>query len=104
MVDDWYPEVLFRRRDGRRVGALAGKEQRAEMAGMTPRIAPSTVFVNRGGEPKPAEPEPNRLARSGHINTSAVRANLDDPLIHIRPICSRKRGFEEQEPNGFNAS
>lgn len=54
--------------------------------------------------PKPAEPEPIRLARSGHINTSAVRANLDDPLIHIRPICSRRRGFEEQEPNGFNAS
>jgi AraC-like DNA-binding protein len=56
MVDDWYPEVLFRRRDGRRVGALAGKEQRAEMAGMTPRIAPSTVFVNRGGEPNAFAP------------------------------------------------
>jgi hypothetical protein len=54
--------------------------------------------------PKPAEPEPNRLARSGHTNTSAVRANLDDPPIHIRPICSRRRGFEGQEPNGFNAS
>ena len=55
-------------------------------------------------KPKPAEPEPNRLARSGRTNASAVRANLDDPLIHIRPICSRRRGFEEQEPNGFNAS
>jgi hypothetical protein len=29
---------------------------------------------------------------------------LDVPLIHIRPICSRRRGFKEQEPNGFNAS
>jgi hypothetical protein len=54
--------------------------------------------------PMPAEPEPNRLARSGHTNTSAVRANLDDPPLYIRPICSRRRGFEGQEPNGFNAS
>jgi len=32
-----------------------------------------------------------------------VRAFLDDPPIHIRPVCSRKRGCEGQEPCGFNA-
>src|SRR2546421_9543658 len=53
--------------------------------------------------PKPAEPEPNRLMRSGQTNPSAMQANLDDPPIHIRPICSRRRGFEGQEPNGFSA-
>src|SRR3954452_12529648 len=53
--------------------------------------------------PKPAEPEPNRLMRSGQTNPSAMPANLDDPPIHIRPICSRRRGFEGQEPNGFSA-
>ena len=33
--------------------------------------------------PKPAKPEPNK--RSGRNSTSAVRAILDDPPIHIRP-------------------
>jgi hypothetical protein len=50
--------------------------------------------------PKPAEPEPNRLMRSGQTDPSAMRANLDDPPIHIRPICSGRRGFERQEPMG----
>src|SRR5260221_8266490 len=36
-------------------------------------------------------------------SSSAVRAILDDPPIHIRPVCSRKRGCEGQEPSGFNA-
>src|SRR6476659_2812396 len=36
-------------------------------------------------------------------SSSAVRAILDDPPIHIRPVCSRKRGCEGQEPCGFNA-
>src|SRR3979411_3359008 len=31
-------------------------------------------------------------------SSSAVRAILDDPPIHIRPVCSRKRGCEAQEP------
>jgi hypothetical protein len=34
-------------------------------------------------------------------SSSAVRAILDDPPIHI--VCSRKRGCEGQEPCGFNA-
>jgi hypothetical protein len=34
-------------------------------------------------------------------SSSAVRAILDDPPIHIRPVCSRKRGCEGQEPCGF---
>src|SRR5271165_3975542 len=34
---------------------------------------------------------------------SAVRAILDDPPIHIRPVWGRKRGCEGQEPCGFNA-
>ena len=36
-------------------------------------------------------------------SSSAVRAILDDPPIHIRPVCTRKRGCEGQEPCGFNA-
>jgi hypothetical protein len=36
-------------------------------------------------------------------SSSAVRAILDDPPIHIRPVCSRKRGCEGHEPCGFNA-
>ena len=36
-------------------------------------------------------------------SSSAVRAILDDPPIHIRPVCSRNRGCEGQEPCGFNA-
>ena len=36
-------------------------------------------------------------------SSSAVRAILDDPPIHIRPVCSRTRGCEGQEPCGFNA-
>ena len=45
-------------------------------------------------EPKPAEPEPNRPACSGRRTASAVRAILDDPPIHIRPVCSRRCGCE----------
>ena len=51
--------------------------------------------------PKPAKPEPNRRRRQN--SSSAVRAILDDPPIHIRPVCSRKRGCEGKEPCGFNA-
>jgi hypothetical protein len=29
-----------------------------------------------------------------------MRANLDDPLIHIRPICSRRRGSKDKNPMG----
>jgi NitT/TauT family transport system substrate-binding protein len=67
----------------------------------------------------PPEPQELRARRVGHVilsrqsrnqtggrrqnSSSAVRAILDDPPIHIRPVCSRKRGCEGQEPCGFNA-
>jgi hypothetical protein len=41
--------------------------------------------------PKPAEPEPNRLMRSGHANPSAMRANLDDPPIHDPSWMAKER-------------
>src|SRR5580704_13256973 len=53
----------------------------------------------RSTAPKPAKPEPNRGAKQN--SSSAVRAILDDPPMHIRPVCSRKRGCEGQEPCGF---
>jgi hypothetical protein len=70
-----------------------------------------------GAEGRPAvpstwrRPPPLTLSRQSRNQTggrrqdssSAVRAILDDPPIHIRPVCSRKRGCEGQEPCGFNA-
>jgi hypothetical protein len=38
--------------------------------------------------------------QSGQTDPSAMRANLDDPLIHIRPICSRRRGSKDKNPMG----
>src|SRR5580700_2125042 len=32
--------------------------------------------------------------QEGNASPSAVRANLDDPPIHIRPVCSRISGCE----------
>src|SRR5580658_8346235 len=32
--------------------------------------------------------------QQGNASPSAVRANLDDPPIHIRPVCSRISGCE----------
>ena len=45
----------------------------------------------------------NQTGGRRQASSSAVRAILDDPPIHIRPVCSRKRGCEGQEPCGFNA-
>jgi hypothetical protein len=45
----------------------------------------------------------NQTGGRRQSSSSAVRAILDDPPIHIRPVCSRKRGCEGQEPCGFNA-
>src|ERR1700737_5422328 len=46
--------------------------------------------------PKPAKP--NQTDGRRQDPSSAVRAILDDPPIHIRPVCSRKSGCEGQEP------
>src|SRR6185295_1035561 len=45
----------------------------------------------------------NQTGGRRQSSSSAVRAILDDPPIHIRPVCSRNRGCERQEPCGFNA-
>jgi integrase len=45
--------------------------------------------------PKPDKPEPK-----GKDSPSAVRANLDDPPIHIRPIVPAFSGCKAKEPFG----
>ena len=57
-----------------------------------------SVAVCRFGSisgPKPDEPEPK-----GKAFPSAVRANLDDPPIHIRPIVPASAGAKDKNPVG----
>ena len=46
-------------------------------------------------QPKPAKPEPKR-----QHPPSAVRANSDDPPIHIRPIVPASAGARDKNPVG----
>jgi transposase len=94
-------ERLFARFDA----LLKAKGWRA----MGGQIIDATVIEAR--RPRLTQPEKDILSRQSRNQTggprqnssSAMRAILDDPPIHIRPVCSRKRGCEGQEPCGFNA-
>jgi hypothetical protein len=53
------------------------------------------LAAGNGDQPKPDEPEPK-----GKANPSAVRANLDDPPIHIRPIFPPSAGAKQKNHSG----
>src|SRR5580700_8689679 len=55
----------------------------AQQRGCRPAIRTAAVILSRTSR-----------NQEGNASPSAVRANLDDPPIHIRPVCSRISGCE----------
>src|SRR5438270_624482 len=91
--------ILALQKTGILIGLGSVMRWLAGLVQCAPRFYPIVVLY-----PKPAEPGTKQANALRSRQSLGQRANLDDPPIHIRPICSRRRGFEGQEPNGFSAS
>jgi hypothetical protein len=87
--------VILRLKTGERL-IIASLVQLLERYGASQLDAAITEALERDvPHPKPDEPEPKKRR-----SPSAVRANLDDPPIHIRPIVPASAGAKEKNHVG----